>query len=749
MTQTIHELIDTSVFPFGGQYAPVAKATEVPMTDWEADLTRLRDLGMNAFRAFVPWDRIERVEGQRDYSMIDRAIELAEKLDLKVFVHIGGVFANLQGIYPPQWLWRDYDVQKPCETAPDATVPASSGSGPLQWICKDDPIYRDKTESFLCEVIERIGKSRSVHSWNVWNEPAARPCYCPHTVGRFRTWLQGRYENPADVAEAWSREFPVLLRSWDEITPPSGVGFLHGGYAPWLDWMAFCQQNMTDLIAHFSDLVHQHDPLDRPTTVNMAGAAMVYWGKGHYNVDGYAIGQAVDIIGSSAYTIFHRDRYHPALTAVNNRHIRAASTLADRSWLTLETEAGPVYWVHGSEPRHTTAAQRRVRYWQLVGNGSRCISAWMLRSRIANAQAGEFGMLAWDGSVTHRARVAGEVSARLNRHAELFQTRATRNRVAVLASHSSAMLYTAESYEARPDTFRDFWDLSIMGITRQLYDLHLQVDYLDKRSLSPDSLAPYDILFVPFHPDADEPLAEALRAYVEAGGTVVAEFGFGVKTPTGDLHTTAPGAGLAELFGCFANDALPLPAEEMPITLADSKTLQPKHFFQRLHAADTADVIGSWPDGSTAIVRNRVGEGTAVLAGTMLFYQQCRDEPAEDVLALLRGLLAQAGVKPDLTVVQIKPGCDERLIEHAHMVHDNPAEPPLELLLNHNPADAELRLRFPLEPGQTGPKNVVDILRDETHPATAGPDHWAVTLTIPASDAVALIDAETIEDTSP
>ncbi len=267
------------------------------MSEWAADMARMRDLGFTSVRAFVAWDRIEPVEGRRDYSKLDHIFELAERNGLHVLLNVGGVFDNLVGVYPPPWLARAYPCQPPIEN-PDVT-PAYVGI--RRKICFDDPIYREKAGAFLAEVISRYAGSPALDGWVIWNEPHWRGCYCPHTLARFREWLRARYAGVRELCAAWSTEFPVVYNNWDEVEAPTNVGFLEGGYAAWLDWQSFCQESMTGAMAWVSAVVKKWDPLNRPTTTNITSGEAENDAI-HRHTDLWQIGQLVDVVGYSNYT---------------------------------------------------------------------------------------------------------------------------------------------------------------------------------------------------------------------------------------------------------------------------------------------------------------------------------------------------------------------------------------------------------------------------------------------------------------
>ena len=49
-------------FLFGGSFVPLALEMHIPMSQWEDGMRQMRDLGFNAFRAFVAWNRPDRAE---------------------------------------------------------------------------------------------------------------------------------------------------------------------------------------------------------------------------------------------------------------------------------------------------------------------------------------------------------------------------------------------------------------------------------------------------------------------------------------------------------------------------------------------------------------------------------------------------------------------------------------------------------------------------------------------------------------
>jgi hypothetical protein len=98
------------IFPVGTTFAPTALATDVPPSEWEQDVATMKSLGLNIYRLFVGWDRIERRRGVYDFSRVDHSFRLAEKYGLRIIVNLAASGNDFPGPYAPRWLYRELDV---------------------------------------------------------------------------------------------------------------------------------------------------------------------------------------------------------------------------------------------------------------------------------------------------------------------------------------------------------------------------------------------------------------------------------------------------------------------------------------------------------------------------------------------------------------------------------------------------------------------------------------------------------------
>ncbi len=313
---------------------------------------------------------------------------------------------------------------------------------------------------------------------------------------------------------SWGTEFPVDYVSWDEVEPPSGVGFRAGGYPCWIDWQRFCEDNLAGLVAGVVEIVHANDPQNRPATLNLTpmdvtGGAI----ERHINLE--KVARSVDVTGFSHYTYTESD---PCTMAAKLDRARSAGR-SDDVWI-IETGSGPVYWVHGNLPGHTQVKERLLRYWQSIGHNVSAIFYWLYRTRFTDSQAGEFGLTGWDGSPTKRSLETGELSKFMQKQAELFKNLKVASKAAILVSQSSLRLGSAEGYEGEGKLQKSYWQRSWMGAYKLLWDLRIPVDFISADEGLAEKIGTYPVVLVPFHPNICAKAAAVIKAYIRDGGSL-------------------------------------------------------------------------------------------------------------------------------------------------------------------------------------------------------------------------------------
>ena len=88
----------------GGELSNSA-ATSVE--DIDEVLPRMKTLGLNTVLVPVYWEFIEPVEGQMDFTLVDRTIDVARQQGLKIVPLWFGAWKNSMSCYAPAWFKRD------------------------------------------------------------------------------------------------------------------------------------------------------------------------------------------------------------------------------------------------------------------------------------------------------------------------------------------------------------------------------------------------------------------------------------------------------------------------------------------------------------------------------------------------------------------------------------------------------------------------------------------------------------------
>lgn len=638
--------IPENFFPIGATYAPLPKATEVDVAEWPGDIENMAKLGLNTFRLFICWDRVERIRGTRDYSMIDRAFDLAEQNGLKVIANVGGTFTNLQAIYPPRHLVYDRHCAL-LRPSPDASGELRSNRFKL---CYDDPAYQEETASFIHEAVARYRNRPSLIAWSGWNEPRLAECFCSHTIALYREWLREKYHDLETLAKAWSTEFPVEFRCWNEVFPQPKANFEEGGYIPYLDWRKFLDWNRREKFNLVRKWIREVDPATPVISHLISPRYADIFGE-------------EDILGTSIYTIHAQRKSYYGFSEYDfatRQHVfllsegRRKHRRDPYGFWVVETEAGPVSWVHDLVPRGYSARQMNARDMLFVAHGARAILRWLYRSRISDAQAGEFNLVGWDGRITDRAAEFGKLATFLNAHAAVFAHHEPDSSGVLILDYRSTSpdIEEAEGYRTR-------YEDALRNLYNALLHIGVRAEFCNVRQISEGILDSAKVLCAPFSPHVDPETAEKLRQFVEAGGMLLAESPFAIKNSSGIHYGATPG-GMTELFGVqvFSLDKLPnyrcgiLPAYDFKAEMTLCGGIAEECF----------------PDGSPAVVTNSYGRGRTVLYGSQvsLAYQLEENFYPSDVPVLdyaegelfrreLERRLETAGVRPEWEFCDAEP----------------------------------------------------------------------------------------------
>ena len=631
-TQVPPRTQDGSFFPMAVWYsggkarAPMIAALNADSErEWRGDLERIRSLGFNTVRTWVEWSAGEPRRGQYRLDNLDLMLRLAEEAGLRVIVQVYVDSA-------PEWVGRLF---------PDGRFTSQSGvSLPSQaapGFCFDHPGVRQAVLGFFEEVARHASRSPALHAYDVWSEPAvmnwalpaylpnAQFCYCPHSVARFRDWLRTKYGSVDALNAAWYRTFS----DWPEVEPPRFGTILT--YADFMDWRVYTGEKIAaDLAARTRAVervdtrhpVTSHAPNPSPVFRTLADAMDAS--------DDYLMKNAVDYFGTSFYPrLTSPDRDFPLeRRALVMDAVR--SVTGDRGFYVGELQAG--FGVHGIIAGNPiTPSDLELHTWGLVARGAKAISYYAFYPMSTGYEAGGYGLVNLDGTLTERSRRAGATARTVAANADLLLAASPAPaEVALVFSPLVPLLGGEQAYGDRRGMHR-----AVAGYHRMFFERNIAVEIPSAREITAEALHRFGLVIVPYPLLMTRPMAAALEDYVKGGGHLVVEARPGWQDERGHAEPILPGFGWHQMFGVRETEVRPV--KQTTITWGGQR-FAGTGFAERFDVlAPDARAVASFEDGVPAVYERAHGKGHALIIGTFVGEQNSIDPAANHPLG---GLLA-------------------------------------------------------------------------------------------------------------
>lgn len=376
----------------------------------------------------------------------------------------------------------------------DRTVAINSKFDLVRTPCLSEPGFKDKLEhdSRRITELEQYGtlfrngpdESNSVGKWE--------GCFSPACQTEFRRWLQRAYGSLEALNDSWETSW----KSWDEVVAmTSEEARQHSSYAPWLDHRAFNDWNLSDALARLTKGMKEANPEQRyclsgtqePSPFNA-------W-------EWYGIMQSLDAI--QAY--------------VGEQTIMQRSFRPEGFFRSC--------WIGYDRP-YDNENQRILSNLFVGGSGLSIYGRFYINP---------------DYTLPERGRELQKLLARFSQGpAEAIFS-------AAAITYPLAMLYSPASIKTawicdQDDLRRD----GTAGLRLCWDDLALSYDYVASAQLSEKGVPErYKMLMLPMNSALSAAEAEAIRAFVANGGTLIADMQAGLFTE----HGKKTAAQLADLFG--------------------------------------------------------------------------------------------------------------------------------------------------------------------------------------------------------
>lgn len=609
-----------------------------PQERWPLDAELMRQAGLSLVRiAEFAWADMEPRQGEFTWDWLDQAIEVLAAEGLQVV--LGTPTAS-----PPPWL---------CRAHPDILPVDAQGRrrryGSRRHYCANSPSYRQHTERIVTAMASRYGRNPAVVGWQIDNEFGCHGtgrCYCETCAIAFRHWLEAKYTTVDDLNESWGTIFwSQIYGDWSEIDPPNlTVAEPNPGHV--LDYYRFSSDTYltyeqlqlstlkslvserqivtTNFMSQFTDLDY-HDlakPLDFVT------------------MSSYPTGQAESNLSlympQSVRPTYAYDVGDPYITGLAHTLMRGFKP--NHPFWVMEQQCGNINWsTYNTGVRPGTV---RLWTWHALASGAEAVVYFRWRGGLYAQEQFHSGLLHHDASpaVGYTDLEAMKVDRSLMSEITFAPHEAE---IALLLDYDSLWAVQLQPHHGDFDYMR-----YLFACYRALQRLGLPADVL---SVDAD-LSPYKMVIVPTACMTTEQLTTSLKAFAEAGGTVLLGVRSGSKTTT-NRFTDLPLPGLfRDLVGITVSDwhSLP-PGVSYDLICTVPGLIGPATVWAEALNPATSDLRSRDPDiqvlahytsgpfnSYAALTERRVGAGRALYLGWYPNGPQAE--------ALLAYLASQAGV---------------------------------------------------------------------------------------------------------
>jgi beta-galactosidase len=623
-------------FPYGAVYF---RKSNPPRQDWERDYKVAAEDGYNIFRHWFMWSAIEVRPGVYDWNDYDRQFELAEKYGIKTII------AEML-IAAPEWLYHDRPEGRYVRANGQPYGPqmgVSSATGGFYGLSLDDDVVREHAGRFLTVLAERYRGHPAMGGYDIWNECNYNEDigYSPATIGVFQDWLQARYGTLEALGEAWGR---YSFRDWAEVTPPTRLEM----FADTLDWLEFLQDNAFRHMRWRADTIRAADP---DNLISAHGVAASIVSAANRGSDDWRSAEEVELYGFTWVASRQGDKPYQHLHAVDLT--RAASR--GKPFWHAEAQSGPL-WLQPQvldrpfEDGRITKPED-IRIWNMTtfAGGARGLLYPRWRPLLDGPLFGAFGPYAMDGSRTDRSRMTSSIAkwAQQDTQADLWRSGPVRGEVGlVFIPETQTLDYLLQGKMTT-------YTAAMRGAYQGFFENNIQADFVHI-----DDINAYELLYLPY-PIHMKPQASArLRAWVEAGGTLICEGLPAYFGPRGRVDTVQPGQGLDAVFGAREADVQFAPDLFGELQLEVLGHQVHGGVFRQFLEPTTGEAAGSYADGGVAAVTSTFGNGRTLLIGSYPSVGFATHH-GSDARRFFRHILDWAGVRP--AIITSNPRLTTRL----------------------------------------------------------------------------------------
>jgi beta-galactosidase len=583
----------------GTCYQPVDRTPE----EIHRDIALMKAAGFTIVRmGDLSWDSFEPSEGKYEFAWSDAILTEMHEAGIKVVLDIGGLPA-------PTWLHHKYPSVNVVNQGGEVVHPADRYVVDIS-----DPIYREHVVQFADALTKHYAHNSALAAIGYDNEIGnGFMSYSAADRERFIVWLKGKYGTVENLNKAWATQrWSRRLGSFDEVELPYGDG--PGPAERYLDLHRYWSDVTVSVIEDLEKVRARNVP-DLPAVSNLWDTSPR---KGFDYLASY-----------KKYVTYGAEGFYPGdpLSATLGV-LLTKGDLPTPTWYNEFVTGGPGNY---------GGPKGKIRMWAYMGliDYGQTVLAWTFNTHQGGEEQALFGLLDHDGTPSWKYGEFKQIAGEFKKLQTLGFPRFHKPEVAIAYSFDSRI---ASRPPGTNNSARDYFTLNyteqVASALEPFFDDNIDVATIDVAH----SVLDYKLVVVPADYVMDAASADALRKYVEGGGTVVMT----AMSAKADEHsqwfnTPQPGR-LSDVFGIRTEEFYR--PKTMPEMTFDGKTLKATIGFYEVLEPRTATALATFTntdEKSPAITVNSFGKGHAIYVGV----------PAQlSVLGpLVRGLYPKLGIE--------------------------------------------------------------------------------------------------------
>lgn len=494
--------------------------------DWPAarrpeDIRMMRECGLGIVRiGHQCWDSFEPSEGNFQFEWFDEVMEGFLKAGIRVIIDIATRPA-------PIWLHLKY---------PTINITDSNGARhyPHTVYMEDvgSPAFQEYAFRYADRLTRRYASHGALEAFGLCNELGAGfISFSEEARSRFVNWLKKKYPSIDELNRAWAtHRWCRRVSAFEDIMlPPPAEGDIKGAPEKTLDMYRFFSDEIIEYIRNLKEIVSKNAPGVR--TVSNFWHTFSGFGFDYPKINK----GIVDTPGIGFYPGINPEDTKSLLGACMELLIAKGENEKPVWCLEFQTGGFGGY----ACPKK---AMRMYAYLTLV-HRAQTVCGWTWRTMLGGEEQYLYGLLDHDGEPSRKYFEFKQIASEFKKLEHMGFPRYARPEIAIAYSYESwrVMKYKPSHYST------DYYS-QLIHTYKALFDDNMDCSIIDLR----DSAMDYKIILIPGYCLMDEVSAQAIRRYVDNGGTVVmTAYSAKVNEEGQAFDTTLPGR-LSDVFGIRA-----------------------------------------------------------------------------------------------------------------------------------------------------------------------------------------------------